>query len=174
MAAASIKNGLIFWNCTVGRGYKKEDVAHFLNCLKHKFGNIKFAVFLDNAKIHDNDFIRAHAFDIGVPLIYNLKYRPELNGIENLWVHTKIAYKKHITHCRYTGQSWNNHAICERLISEVPRDIIVKGLEKGMQNILNAKPILPRHAESVLDDVNELDAAFADCHIDDDADYLNE
>ena len=174
MAAASIKNGLIFWNSVVDRGYKKEDVAHFLNCLKAKFGNIKFAVFLDNAKIHDNEWLRAHAYDIGVPLIFNLTYRPELNGIENLWQHTKIAYKKHITHCKYTGKSWNNVAVAERLILQVPRETIVKGLEKGMHNILNAKPILPRHAEATMDDVNGLIGAFDGVHIDEEADYLNE
>ena len=166
MAAASIKNGLVFWNYTVGRGYKKEDVAHFLDCLREVYGKIKFAVFLDNAKIHDNDYLRSHAFDLGIPLIFNMKYRPEFNGIENLWLHTKIAYKKHVTHCRYTGQKWNNEELCAELITQVARETIIRGLERGMNNILNAKPILPRHAEKLMDDVNDLNDAFAECHID--------
>ena len=129
-------------------------------------------MFLDNASIHNNDFLRQHAFDLDIPLIYNMPYRPEFNGIENLWLHTKVAYKKHITGCKYRGQSWKNPEVAARLIEQVPRATIIKGLERGMNNLLNAKPILPRHAELLMDDVNDLNAAFADCHIDASAEYL--
>ena len=52
MAAASIKNGLVYHEELIGRGFHKEDVQAFLMVLKAKYGNVKFAVFWDNAKMH--------------------------------------------------------------------------------------------------------------------------
>ena len=62
-----------------------------------KYGDIKFAVFWDNASMHKSDETRLVASDLDVPLVFNLPYCPMYNGIENLWVHTKAAYKTAVT-----------------------------------------------------------------------------
>lgn len=165
MAAASINNGLIFYNHTVGRGYKKEDVCQFLEELKFRYKDKKFAVFLDNAKIHDNEMVRAAAFDFEIPLLFNMKYRPEFNGIENLWVRTKAAYKKQIVGFRMRGQKWCNVKLAETLIKNVPKHQIIEGIERGIHNIQNAKPIMKRQAEKDQDDLNELIGAMDNFHI---------
>ena len=172
MVAASKENGLVYWDYTVGRGFKKEDVMDFLGALRNKYKNLKFAVFLDNAKIHDNEAVRARAYDLDIPLIFNMKYRPEFNGIENLWLHTKSAYKKHVTGCRFRGESWDNVALSKQLLEDVDEKTIVEGLMRGYRNMENAKPIKKRKAEAEQDKMKDLIKAFDASHID--PDYVEE
>ena len=103
MAGASLQNGLVYWEKIVGRAYKKEDVWAFLKNLKKRYGRIKFAVFLDNASIHSSDATRSVAFDLGVPLIFNMPYRPAFNGIENMWGHAKEQYRKVMKDHKFRG-----------------------------------------------------------------------
>ena len=54
-------------------------------------------MFWDNTGMHKSDETRLVASDLDIPLIFNLPYCPNYNGIENLWVHTKAAYKTAVT-----------------------------------------------------------------------------
>ena len=115
MVGASIKNGVVHHELIVGAGYKKEDVCHFLKVLKKKYKDVKFAVFLDNASIHTSDHTRLFAYDLGIPLIFNIPYCPQYNGLENLWIHTKVEYKRRVTKCIYQSLKWDN----EDLVTEI-------------------------------------------------------
>ena len=145
----------------VDRGYKKEDVWHFLKVLKARYGKVKFAVFLDNATIHTSDATRLYASDLGIPLIFNLPYRPEYNGLENLWLHTKAEYKTTVLAWRYQGVSWDNAELAAKLIEKVDTQVLVKGLQRGLENLVNAKPAKKPQDEQVVDEMNEFCKFFA-------------
>ena len=99
MVGASISKGVVHHELLVGRSYKGEDVRHFLQELREKYGAESFAVFLDNASIHKSDATLAVAAGLDIPLLFNLPYCPEYNGLENLWLHTKAAYKQRVLGC---------------------------------------------------------------------------
>ena len=71
--------------------------------LKAKYGKVPFAVFWDNARMHTCEETRLVASDLGIPLIFNLPYCPQYNGLENLWTFTKAHYKAAVTRHLYTG-----------------------------------------------------------------------
>lgn len=52
-----------------------------------------FHVFVDNASIHKGEKTRAYAAANNIQLIYNVSYRPDLNGIEGFWREMKKIYR---------------------------------------------------------------------------------
>ena len=51
-------------------------------------------VYLDNASIHRGDDVREYAAEHGIHLLYNVSYRPDLNGIEGFWNAMKRIYRR--------------------------------------------------------------------------------
>jgi transposase len=63
---------------------------------------------LDNASIHRADYTRNAAQLLGIPLVFNLPYRPDLMGIEYMWCHAKAAFRTAINKYRKVGIDWTN------------------------------------------------------------------
>ena len=106
--------------------------------LKAKFGKVRFAVFWDNAQMHKADDVRNTATDLDIPLIYNIPYCPQYNGLENMWMHTKAAFKTLVTQSMYAGKKWSNADFVPRVTKAVPKEVIIKGLQRGLENLVNA------------------------------------
>ena len=129
LGAASAQNGAFHWELKEGSGMKKEDIVEFLAKLRKGYGpTTPLAVFLDNASCHKANVVKAAANDLGIALIYNLPYRADLNGIENVWVHVKASYRtKKVKHLM-AGVSWSN----KDLVIEVLRDLEPKTIKAAI------------------------------------------
>jgi transposase len=60
-------------------------------------------LFGDNSSVHLNTHVRDVAYNESVDLLFNLPYRPDMNGIELLWKIAKDIYraevaKQHMAH----------------------------------------------------------------------------
>ena len=93
MGAASPGDGILHYRTLVGEGFKQDNLIAFMKDLKNVYKPKRIAVFMDNARFHTTDNVKRAATDLGITLIYNLKYRPDLNGLEDVWTHVKAAYK---------------------------------------------------------------------------------
>ena len=117
--AASASDGVLHYETKVGAGIRKEDIVPFFTKLKKYYGKHKLAVFLDNASSHKALIVKQAAADLGIVLIYDVPYRPDLNGLENVWVHVKNNYRYKKTRHLMAGQSWDNEKLVKECIAEL-------------------------------------------------------
>ena len=61
---------------------------------------------------------------------------------------------------------WDNEDLVTEIFRSVERDTIVKGLQRGLENLVNAKPIFRPDDEADQDDLNAFCQAFEDAHLD--------
>ncbi len=77
-------------------------------------------MLLDNCTVHRAKESTVHAATIGIDLLWNVPYRPDLNGIEMVWGMAKVQYRSLMLQ-QMLG------AIQERLLDVVAR--IMDGLD---------------------------------------------
>ena len=65
---------------------------------RRKGPEAKLAVFWDNARIHRARIVQdlADSEEVNIELVFNLAYRPDLNGIELVWRRAKWLYKRNV------------------------------------------------------------------------------
>ena len=61
--------------------------------MHHKKIKKPFAVFLDNASIHNGRYIKNWYQENKIECIFNVKYCPHYNGIETLWAYMKQKFR---------------------------------------------------------------------------------
>lgn len=83
-----------------GEAFKKEDIAVFIQDLSLWYGqDRKIVIFLDNGKYQKNTFVKEVCKGLNIELLWNLSYRPDLNGIEVFWSRAKANYRKGVLKC---------------------------------------------------------------------------
>ena len=71
------------------KGFDRYDMIGILRKLRDRLPEGNIALFWDNASIHKaKDTVEA-ADELFIAPFYNIPYRPEYNGTENLWGHMK-------------------------------------------------------------------------------------
>ena len=98
--------------------------------------------------------MKAAAADLDIVLIYNVPYRPDFNGVENLWTHAKAEYKARKLGHIMTGLSWNNQHEAEAAIQSIDRETAIKCLERGLTALQNGEPIHVKKEEKIQDKMN--------------------
>ena len=121
----------------------------FLSQLAKYYKTYKICVYLDNARSHTTDNVKRIATDLGITLIYNLPYRPDCNGIENVWVHAKAAYKTRKLKYMMMGMPWTNETLVRESLDEVDAETVKKALNRGFEALENAEPINPPSHEEL-------------------------
>ena len=117
-AAISERSGCLLQMYKLGEAFKAKDIDDFLQQLRLRAGkHRKLAVFWDNASIHRAPG-SVTAPQLGIEVIRNAPYRPDLNGIEFFWRSTKMAYRKEITRLRSQNIYWDQ----VELVKAVVRD----------------------------------------------------
>ena len=98
MGAASMENGLFYYETKYGQAFNAQDVVGFLQRLKVNAGNERTFIFMDNAGIHRAKDVRYYLTrsENRFCVIYNAVNRPDCNGIEEIWGHAKRKYKDRI------------------------------------------------------------------------------
>ena len=77
--------------------FKADDVVKFLKIIRSKMRNKLWAIFWDNCSTHRSLIVKEFLERYNIPVVFNLPYKPELNGIECLWSAQKSQFRKTIT-----------------------------------------------------------------------------
>ena len=122
-AAISVNEGCKHVIFKEGAAFKGEDICEFVQSLKWKVRrHDKIAVFWDNASIHHKPR-KETCYDLGIPVIRNAPYRPDLNGIEFFWGHLKRLYRREVTKHRVQAEEWNQLKLVQRLVHNMPTQV---------------------------------------------------
>jgi hypothetical protein len=109
----------------------------------------RFAVFWDNASIHKTKEVQASAKRLGIPLLYNLPYRPDLNGIELHWRRCKQRWGALIDSFRANGlDKWSPLGTVENVCTGVERELVQRSAQSGWLALRDAEPIQPEAWEA--------------------------
>lgn len=92
-AAICAERGMVYWEHRAGAAFKGGDIIEFLWQIKCSCALDQFGIFCDNASVHKTPDVKRWCEDNGVTMIYNLEYRPDLNGIEYFWAVAKHKYR---------------------------------------------------------------------------------
>ena len=99
--------------------------------------------------------MKAAAADLDIVLIYNVPYRPDFNGVENLWTHAKAEFKaKKLGHIM-AGLLWDNLAEAEAAIRSIDTETAIKCIERGLTALQNGEPIHVKKEEKLQDEMND-------------------
>ncbi len=90
--AVSPYKGLIHYKVRL-KSFKTPNFIAFLTDLKHKLGAGWHTVLLDNCNVHRAHETTKLSASIGIDLLWNVPYRPDLNGIEMVWGMAKASYR---------------------------------------------------------------------------------
>ena len=102
----------------LGAAFKAKDIDDFLQRLRLRAGKHKpLAVFWDNASIHRTPGL-VTAPQLGIEVIKNAPYRPDLNGIEFFWRRIKCAYRKEVTRLRSHSLHWDQEELVKSLVQD--------------------------------------------------------
>jgi hypothetical protein len=110
IAAIGPKKGLLYADYKYA-AFNSEDMINFLLRIRALHTpDHKIAIFLDNCSVHKSKATRKRAknADINIELVYNIPYRPDLNGIEFFWGHAKRSYRKHLMQYKAEGVLFDN------------------------------------------------------------------
>jgi hypothetical protein len=157
MAAISAQHGLRHAVYKYA-AYKAVDVVEFLKRLRELDGpQAKIAVFWDNASIHKAKVTKDRAADpdIDIKLIWNLPYRPDLNGIEFFWGDVKLHYRKKVLNMKATDTLVKEQ---EGVVQTCVQDMITDDRARecaitGWKNIDKAEPSQSQHPQGGADPI---------------------
>ena len=129
----------------LGRAFKAADIVAFLEQLRREYPPAqKIGVFLDNASIHRAPMVLEAAERLNIELLFNLAYRPDLNGIETYWRDAKASYRRALTRYRANHQSWDQLGLVQHCCLTVPEEQTRYYAQRGWEAIEAAKPIMER------------------------------
>ena len=111
IAASSMTTGEIHWETLKKAGFKTDNVIAFLKALRKRHGKWPLAVFWDNQSSFKSNDVKYAASDLDIVLIYNIPARPDLNGMENVWVHVKADYRHNKMKHLLAGLSWDHELL---------------------------------------------------------------
>ena len=102
------------------RAFKAIDVVGILEVLRATYPLKKMALFLDNASIHKANIMKEASEKYQVPLVFNMAYCPQYNGIEQYWGHCKRHYRAAVGQLKVDDvNGWNNQDVVLGAIEKV-------------------------------------------------------
>ena len=155
LAAATAQDGFIHYMTKERAGIKKEDVIVFLKTLKKNSPSHNIVVFCDNGSCFTANDTKYAANDLGVTILYNLPYRPDFNGMENVWRQVKAHYRNKIVAHLCSGVSWKNSDLVTESIQSVDRLTVRNGITAGLDALDAGNPINPVEGEDIDEQMND-------------------
>ena len=153
-SGASVKSGLIHSiykmpivankknNIAKEGGFNSRDILRFYKELRAKHPG-RIAIYADNGRYQNSIDIRKWSEESGVPIMNNLKYRPECNGIEEIWAYAKKKYRAIVSHHKAMEMSWDQLEVISAIMESVPKETASKCIQRGWDALRAAKPIVP-------------------------------
>jgi hypothetical protein len=111
MGAISSERGQEHFQLKSDGAFKKEDFLDFIKALQRLNPDRKLMIFADQCRIHTaklvQEYLKLHPYTLR--LVFNLPYRPDLNGIELLWGGQETLPSSHGAAERQVGQVQQPH-----------------------------------------------------------------
>ena len=98
IGALSNKGSYIYWASP--DYFDRFDILKFVQMLERRNRGKNWAIFWDNCPTHKANIVKDYLGEKGVPIVFNLPYCPEYNGIESLWGFQKKKFRKLITEAK--------------------------------------------------------------------------
>ena len=99
------------------------------------------AVLLDNCRIHDFEEFHKYCDKFDIKIIWNVKYRPDFNGIEFVWGKAKKMFRAHLDHSKANGLKWNEEQLVEDVLKAIPPAQAIELTKIGFDKIKMGKPV---------------------------------
>jgi transposase len=145
LGAASSRRGWITAKYKHAKAMKGPDIVEFFKELMAGAPNSGIAIFLDNCKVHTSQLALEFATEVGLPLIFNCSYRPDMNGIELCWAWAKREYRAKLSYYKAMFCSFNNLELVQGIVNATPTKLASKCIGHGMVCLNNAEPIQEIH-----------------------------
>ena len=123
-------------------GLNAKDILEFYKELRAKHPG-KIAIYADNGRYQNSPEIRKWSEENGVPVMNNLKYRPECNGIEEIWGWAKRKYRAIVGYHKAMELDWNQIEMVKAIMESVPKGVASAYITRGWDALRTAKAIVP-------------------------------
>ena len=151
IGAISAEHGMLtfsYKDTTEEGGVSGPDFKDFLHRLwtEHRDKG-KMVVFLDNMRSHHakvvSEEIEGELPRLPIHLVYNVPYRPDLNGIEAVWAVAKREYRRRLDAFKARGLEWDNHAVVKDCMDSVKNSTARRFAKAGWRRLRRAVPVKP-------------------------------
>ena len=148
MGAIGVKAGNVHYK--FGEfSFKTADVIAFLKELRVIYDSSKrLAVFWDNCRIHLSLELKEWLIDqkMEIELVYNIPYRPDLNGIEVVWHDCKKRYRDRLNNYKAMNIQFDHMELVKDIVGDTSHEVAARAALKGEKCIMKAKPmqLLPK------------------------------
>ena len=126
--------------------FDSSHMCELLQSIRDKLGpHAKIAMFWDNASMHRSQVTRQFAAgaDIDIHLVFNIRYRCDLQPVEKVFRHAKHAYAKELEHHKAHNHPWQQLDTVHYIMDQIPADFIKSEAAKLHQLIGDASPTIP-------------------------------
>ena len=135
VAAVSDTRGYLMHHSLKAAALHAPDFREFVRDLREGIG-APFVLMIDNARIHVADDNFDLYEELGITVIRNVPYRPDLMGIEAVWKLAKDEYRLRVRRYTVQGVDWDQAAeitdILHGLDTHSVRECARKGLERAL------------------------------------------
>ena len=123
-------------------GFNGADFIRFIKILQAKDPDRKIMLFIDNCPMHKAVLVREFIaqFPDTLKLLMNLPYRPDLNGIEELWGEAKRIYRTRMVKLNASWKRYDNVIEVEKVLSQLTHPYMRKYAREGWERIGEAIP----------------------------------
>lgn len=150
---ASMEHGLIHWKMQKQQAFNQYTFIDAVLELQDKFLEQKqqFVLFLDNASIHRSKRVKAICEERGIPLVFNIAYRPDFNGIEGVWGYAKRIYRQAAVSLRLglDPEVWDNETMVNECLKEVSVATARAMVKHGWNQLMAGRAIVPDRHQGV-------------------------
>lgn len=144
---ASMEHGLIHWKTQKQQAFNQYTFIDAVLELQEKFllKKQQFVLFLDNASIHRSKRVKAICEERGIPLVFNVAYRPDFNGIEGVWGYAKRIYRQAAVSLKLgeDPEFWDNETMVNECLKEVSVATASAMVRHGWNQLMAGKAIVP-------------------------------
>ena len=151
VGAVSAEHGMLHFgykDATAHGGITAEDFKEFLHQLwvRHRDKG-EMVVFLDNLRSHHaklvDDEVSGPFPRLPIQLVFNIPYRPDLNGIEGVWAVAKRDYRERLDHFKARGFEWDQLAVVQDCIQAISDRVAKRQARAGWKKLRKAVPVKP-------------------------------
>ena len=104
------------------------------------FKQEEIVLYGDNARIHKNHHVEEAACEEDVDMLFNIPYRPDLNGVEGLWRIAKDIYRREIARLHVNQKKINNLEVVQWVFMQITHDQCKNEAAGGWKRLMNAEP----------------------------------
>ena len=138
VAAVSAEAGLILFERRPS-SFNGQQFSEFLERLHASVADQPMAVLLDNCKIHKARVTTEVVERLHINMLWNVPYRPDLNGIEFVWAIAKRRFRQ-LQLQRMMGTLARTFEECvDQAMADLTIEQIRNCCRHGLSNILNAE-----------------------------------